>query len=70
MIYENPRIECPECKELFLPERPSRAVLGGCCSRRCARIRQARHGEPSLEDKKARFVDVMMQKFDEIFKLK
>ena len=61
-------IECPECKRLFTPSHPSRK--NACCSRKCARTREARKGIPSLEDKKAQFVDAFLQKFDEIFKLK
>ena len=60
-------LECPECKTLFPPERPSRD--GGCCSRHCARIRDARKGEPSMEDKKARFMAEMMERLETIFKV-
>ena len=61
-------IECPECRKLFEPERPSRT--DGCCSRHCARVRQARRGEPSAEDIKARFLDAVAEQFDKIIKLK
>jgi hypothetical protein len=60
-------LECPECKTLFPPERPSRN--GGFCSRHCARIRDARKGEPSMEDKKARFIAEMMERLEQIFKV-
>jgi hypothetical protein len=59
-------IECPECRKVYQPEHPDQI----CCSRHCARIRDARRGEPSLEDKKARFTDAILKKFDEIFRLK
>lgn len=62
--------ECPECRKLFKPERLVRNAFGGCCSRHCARIKQARHGIPSIEDKKAKFMDEVMKRFDDIFKLK
>ena len=58
--------ECPECQQIYRPSYKDQV----CCSRRCARIRDARKGEPSLAEKKIRFADAMLQKFDEIFKLK
>ena len=58
--------ECPECHKLFMPERASQQF----CGRHCARMAQARHGEPSMEDKKMRFADAILAKLDEIFKLK
>jgi hypothetical protein len=59
-------IECPECRRLFEPERPSRA--DGYCSRHCARCAQARRGVPSAEDKKASLLDAVAKRFDELFK--
>lgn len=58
--------KCPECPKVFNPDKPEQIY----CSRRCARLAQAHKGIPSIEDKKALFADAMMQKFDEIFKLK
>jgi hypothetical protein len=60
--------QCPECKVFFPPDHPTREA--GCCSRHCARIRDARHGVPSQEDKEARFSDGVMKLFHDIFKPK
>ena len=37
------------------------------CSRKCARLHQARHGIPSMEDKEARFVDGVRQLLRDVF---
>jgi hypothetical protein len=58
--------ECPECKILFPPDHPLR--VGDCCSRHCARIRDARHGVPSEEDRKAKFLDDVAKMLDRLFK--
>jgi hypothetical protein len=57
---------CPECKAVYYQDHNDRE--DGCCSRHCARIRQARRGEPSQEDKEARFVEEMMASHRRIFK--
>ena len=57
---------CPECRKVYKPDKPDQVY----CSRHCARTAQARHGEPSMEDKKMRFADAILAKLDEIFKLK
>lgn len=60
-------IECAECKHLFLPDRDSRVTPDSCCSRKCARIRQARGGIPSIADKKARVLDAVANAIDKEF---
>ncbi len=55
---------CPECRKVFVPERPEQRF----CNRRCARISQARGGVPSQEDKEARLADAILKAVREIFK--
>lgn len=58
--------ECPECKKVFAPDEPEQVFH----DRHCARTFQARHGVPSIEDKKWQLMDTLSRKFDEIFKEK
>lgn len=58
-------MQCEEsaCGQLFHPKEPGQRF----CSRRCARLYQARHGLPSYEDKKALLLQALTQKIDELF---
>jgi hypothetical protein len=58
-----PVTTCAECKILFKPEDKRQRY----CSRRCARIAQARGGIPSHEDRKARLLDGVSKMVDELF---
>lgn len=58
--------ECPECKMVYLPKETEQVF----CSRRCARIKQARQGLPSYEDVRASLLSEFGGAIDKYFKPK
>lgn len=56
--------QCEECGKMFCPSEPEQRFH----NRRCARINQARHGIPSLEDKKQMILSVVSEALDRMFK--